>query len=733
MNILLIGGSCSLTNQLIRKLKKEGHRVYLLTGNKYKTSSYEKVFEQYNFSYDNACLSDVFESVNPDVTVFMGAFDSNFRWQDEQQELVRFTAGLTNIMMAYTMAHKGRFIYLSSESVFSGHYEKDISEEEPVAPSSLKGMAIAQGEQICRNFQDNRDEDIVVLRLDHLYMIPKTLEDIEDRCSAVCLEVLKSGKISASPNRRFTLLYESDAVELIYVLMTRKTHRYPLYNLSASVEFTETDIAEFVRQAAEMPDSKGGISVSVTEKESAVERLVLSNRRFDSEFGIRIFANTKDMIQMIMLHMIANRNVFLAGEGQKQPLWKRIMTGGSWLIRAIIPYVENLICFIPFFMLNNRATGSEYFSNLDFYLLYVLLFAIVHGQQQATFSAVLAVIGYCFRQMYTRSGLEVVLDYNTYVWIAQLFILGLVVGYMRDQIQKLKLESEEERQFLNRQLYDIKDINGSNVRVKDALESEIINQSNSIGKVYRATSRLEQDIPEEVLFSAAEILKELLDCKDVAIYSVTNEQYARLFTYTSKKAKSLGKSIRYQELGEVYEALSEHRVYINKKLNEKYPMMANAIYENDQIQVMIMIWGIPWERMTLGQADMMVVISSLIQDSVLRANRYIAMLENERYQDEVNIMKPEAFTSLLNVFLKAREKDLTECAVLQILSFPEGDYEQSVKTLTAALRLSDYVGMLDDGNIYVLLANTSDEDADFVIKRLQEAKFECILLEDLNL
>ena len=84
-------------------------------------------------------------------------------------------------------------------------------------------------------------------------------------------------------------------------------------------------------------------------------------------------------------------------------------------------------------MLNNRAVSSAYYNKLDFYLLYVLLFAIVYGQQQAIFSALLAVVGYCFRQMYDRSGFEVLMDYGTYVWMAQLFILGMVVGYMRDQ------------------------------------------------------------------------------------------------------------------------------------------------------------------------------------------------------------------------------------------------------------------------------------------------------------
>ena len=36
MNILLVGGSCSLMDSMILKLRKEGHRVYILTGDKYK-------------------------------------------------------------------------------------------------------------------------------------------------------------------------------------------------------------------------------------------------------------------------------------------------------------------------------------------------------------------------------------------------------------------------------------------------------------------------------------------------------------------------------------------------------------------------------------------------------------------------------------------------------------------------------------------------------------------------
>ena len=98
----------------------------------------------------------------------------------------------------------------------------------------------------------------------------------------------------------------------------------------------------------------------------------------------------------------------------------------------------------------------------------------------------------------------------------------------------------------------------------------------------------------------------------------------------------------------------------NKNMDERYPLMANAIYSEDEMQLILMIWGIPWERMTLGQANMLTVIGYLIQNAVVRANRYIAALEQQRYIQGTNILEPEAFSSLVKAYLKARDKGLTQ-------------------------------------------------------------------------
>ena len=189
MNVLLVGGSSAFMNRLIQKMKKEGHRVCLLTGNRFKDSSYDRVFESYRFSYDSESLGRVFESAAPDVTVFLGAYDPNFAWNDDPKNMPsRFMAGMINLLMAFHSLGKGRFIYLSSEEVYGGDYPQDISEREEVRPETLRGVTLAQGEKLCESFGKMLGRDIVVLRCQHLYGIPAKRADCGEIGRASCRE-----------------------------------------------------------------------------------------------------------------------------------------------------------------------------------------------------------------------------------------------------------------------------------------------------------------------------------------------------------------------------------------------------------------------------------------------------------------------------------------------------------------------------------------------------------------
>ena len=721
MNILLTGGSSSLIDSMILKFRKEGHRVFILTGDKYKHNKYEKVFEKYEFPYDSDSLNEILESVNPDVSILMGAFDTNYHWNGEERENVRFVSHLVNILVAHSTFKKTKVIFLSSDEMYSGNYPCDIEEEEKFSGSGLKAECLSQAEEMCRNFHENRGMDLMILRLDHLYGIPKEKKDVSHIIAQMCLDCMCNGYIKAETDHEFSMLYEKDAVEYIYQAVKRKKHEHFLYQLSSNDVVSELELAAMIREEmkseANIITSPGGNG-----------RCVLSGSRFEKEYGVHVFCDYKKALRDIVSYMQKHKSIFLNDDELKKNWWKRLWEKWKWLLRVLFPFVENLICFIPFFMLNNRTVGSEYFANLDPFLLYVLLFAIVYGQQQATFSAMCAVAGYLFRQMYTRSGFEVLMDYNTYVWIAQLFILGLVVGYMRDQIRTMRMESEELEDHLSRQITDIRDINESNIRVKKVMQQQLIDQKDGIGKIYNITKALDQRMPDEVMFYAVENLEELMETKDVALYQVVNGDYARIFSASSEKARSLGNSIRYREMPEIYAELAEEKVYINKTMDERYPLMARAIYQDGSMHMIIMLWGLSWEKMTLGQANFLTIVSYLIQNAVLRSQRYMQALEEKRYSQDSRILDKEAFVSLVQAYRSAEERNLVECILLHIC-VAEEKYREVDAAMTKRLRGSDYMGMMTDGGLYVLLANTTKENAVPVQDRFKENGYQTEIVE----
>lgn len=724
MVVLLIGGSGVLMNALIDKMNKNGHRVYLLSGQRDGQGSYKRVFERYDFPYDSGSIKDIFESIRPDVTVFTGAYDTGFDWETlSRQESVRYMAGLMNILSACSMVGTGRFVYLSSEEVFGDPYMDQISEEEPVSPKGFRALALAQGEETCANYRRTQGTDTVILRFDHLYWVPEKGKMEESLCFRMCLEALKTEKISANSRRSLSMLYLNDGVEMAYKVFFKERPEHSLYHISSMEEVGELALAEEVKAALE-----AGVTVADTAV-GAGSRLILNGERYKEEFPCEIFhhydSGVRQVVQFMKRHSASYLTEEDSGAGAAVKMWKHIRV----IFKALVPFLESLVLFVPFFLLSRVAADSEFIARLDFYLLYVLLLSVVHGQQQAVFSAFLASAGYCVLQMYDRTGFEVLLDYNTYVWMAQLFIVGLTVGYMRDQLKFVRNENRSRVRYLSGQLKDIEDINDSNVRMKHNFEEQIVNHKESLGKIYEISSTLEQYGPEEVLFYAAQVLSRLMDTPDVAVYTVANGDYARLFSATSPEARRLGNSIRYTAMEEMYEELKARRVYINRTMEQKMPMMASAVYAEGDMQLILMLWSIPWQRMTLGEANRLTIVGYLIQNAVVHANRYLEALRNRRYVEGTNVLDEEAFTQLAKAFSDARDKGLAEYVLLQLL-VEKQDYENVAAALGGAIRQTDYLGILRGGKLYALLPNTNKEQIGGVVERFRQSGYECRIDEE---
>ena len=714
-------GTGQLAEALIDRFHKNRDRVYLLTGRRECTPVRQRVFEQYDFAYDDDSVKDIFDSIKPDITIFTGAWDSQFDWEKARQESVRYTAGLINLLTVYSMRGKGRFVYLSSQEVFTGSFHQNVLESQDKEPKGFRSMAIAQGEDICANFRQNQGLEIDVLRLDHLYCVPKKGQPTPDPCCAMCLEALKSGKILASSRDVFSMLFVKDAAELACKAITAPKLEQSVYHISSMEEIDGLQLAKLIQET---------MSVEVADESvGEYRRLILDGSAFSQEMGQKIFTHYPEGVKRVAQYMKRNRESFIQAEDAGGSRAARMLHGGRILFAALVPYMENIVCFILFFLLNRLAAGGSFFRQVDLFLLYVLLFAVTMGQRQAVLSSFLASIGYFLLQSRGYSGFAVLMDYSTYVWMGQLFIVGMVVGYIKDQIFTLKEDSREKIAYLEGRLRDIEEINDSNVRMKENFETQLINQKDSLGKIYDITSTLEHQAPEEVLFTAVQVLSQLMDCGGAAIYTVANRNYARLFSSTSKEARNLGHSIEYTAMTEMYDELKERRVFINKSMRKNLPLMASAVYSGDDMELIFMLWGIPWQRMTMSEANRLAVIGQMVKTAVVRANQYLDVLSSQRYVEGSRLMAGDAFLQLARAFLGARDQGLTECALLKV-PVPDKNCVAAASALSGSTRQSDYMGSVRDGVLYVLLSNTSSENAGIIQERFLAAGYESCLVEE---
>lgn len=304
---------------------------------------------------------------------------------------------------------------------------------------------------------------------------------------------------------------------------------------------------------------------------------------------------------------------------------------------------------------------------------------------------------------------------------------------VQQKIDEMQQEIEEQRALLEEKAREIAELkklfNDSGEAADQAFRVPHEHGKDSLEEVYEIVSGLEKYTTEEVLFYAAQILSELMDTKDVAIYTVANRDYARLCSATSQEARRLGNSIKYTAMGEMYDTLKNGQIYMNMSMAEEFPLMASAVYDHEEIRVFLMFWGIPSERITQKEIKRLTVIEMLLQNAILRASRYMATFRRQRYMEGTNVLNEEAFTILVNAFLEAKEKGLTECALVEVDMGYES-YDDVSRQVACNIRQTDYMGLMNGERLYILLANTDLKNAEVVQERLRKLGYESTLRED---
>lgn len=708
-NVLIAGRYSSLVQQLADRFIKENWRVFTLSRGK---EAPPHVFQHYTTDQEAGNLRYVLESCKPGVIIYAGAFDHDFFSDDAKSVQQRYVSYVNTLLTEAGNHSVQRFVYLSSGDVFSDSFVTKIDEDCKPDTNTEKGMLIHMGEVVAAEFAGSTPMDVVTLRMAEMYGVPMTMADCGEGITAKCLQAMRVVPVRIRSRRSYNTIGVPDAAEAVLRISVAKEHSRQLYNVASSAIVTDNEVLDAIRarvdHAVQVQDGTLGLD----------SQRVLDGSRFAEEFDFTCRSDAYRTVEDIVQSIRTNLRVFTPEnpEGEKS-IVSRIAHNGVAIVETVLAV---LLCFF----LSKYTASSPVTSGLNLYLLCSLLFGTFYGTKIGILAATLSTVCYLIGMAGSSGGLAMIIDVSVYVWIAQLFIVTLAVGYVRDTLNQTRREHDGEVAFLQNKLTDLSEINKSNVRIKDYVMDRMVDSRESVGYIYRIMSILDKANRNSVIFEAVKIITQMMGTNDVAIYRYQGNGYLRVVASTGEVARQLGKSVKLDDYPAVFNMLSSKKLYVNRSLTPGLPSMAGVLQDvNQEPSFAVLLWNVDYEHMTLYNANMLRVICELISNAVVRAADYLEAVQSTRVIEGTGLMNSTAFEEICTVFDAARKDGLADFCLLEMPTKkrPVGEVDALLGSL---LRNTDIRALSDKNTIRVLLNNTNLTEALVVVERLRAAGLE---------
>lgn len=711
-SVLIVGEYNEFTAKLINKFHREKWLVYLLASKKH-TGEMEGVFKYFIFEYDNENIREIISGSRPDLIIFMGAFDTSFAWEENCNKAANdYISGLNNILNYVGLFGVASFIYLSSESVFEDRYALDITEDFTPHPKSIRNLTLLQGENMVRNIKIIAGLETITVRIDGLYGMPNNESACNSKFMRMCIEALAQRQIAVNDKKKFSAIFVKDAIEALYKLIRFPARTYDLYHMSSMEEISELEVALIIKESCTYP-----VQI-IDETVGFDQRKILSNERFENEFHLEIRNDYRKIIPKIMEFINNNRDLFLEDRNKNVTLKDNVKR----IFEILSPFIEATVAFVVIFYLSIKKAEYPFLSGLNLYILFTLTFALLYGRQQAIYTSFLCTLGQMYYHFFLIGALS---KEHLYIELVQMFLISLPVGHLKDVYREMKKEKSKEISLLDDKFKDLSTINHINTDIKNYYADKIIGSKEGLGKIYSITSKLQNATLGEVQFAAIDVLLEIFDTENVAIYFMSNKEYCRLASFSSALAASLGKTMNINEHKEMFDPLQSKKIYINKSFKSTVPSMATALFDEDEnMRAIILVWSLPYDKMNLDSANLLAIAGTLFNSYFIKEIDTLEILSYQRYIENTAILKKDAFDQMLDLHKRAAEKGYAQFCLTYVKRNKNNENESN--RLYKLIRITDYIGYTEDDDYILLLTNTSENEVFHVNSRLVENGFELI-------
>ncbi|MCB2178348.1 SDR family oxidoreductase [bacterium] len=694
MNILLAGSLDTIAPTLGEQLSREGHKLIIAGVGAENVIKKRRNVIVHSFPSYGDLFSDSLRSYNLDVVIFISTREEQILTGNGNHTGLQ----LENLRSVLEIAQKEnikKFFYISSAEVY-GDVE-DLSEGTTPQPNTINGHAVFAGEQFCSVIRESTGLDITILRVPFIFG--------EKEKNSLLVNLIKKSKhnseviLPGSEDTIVNFLHVRDVSDFLSRVLddSQKYHEY-LVNLSSSKDITLGELAKLLK--TEFP---------LVSYRFDDEKLILS-RPLQVSTAKRIY----DWTDMYVLTDEIDK-IFDSVGLEKDTTGD---AGNKFNYLELLKWVELVGGAVLMQALSNVTGTFIQFKYVDFRLLFVIIFGSVYGLRFGVLAFILASLSVLINWYQLDLEWEL-LTQNVGNWLPFViyFTGGVVSGAMSDrkeaEITAEKAQTKliyDKYEFLYNVFMEIRNL-------KDEYREQLVGYRDSFGKIFTVARELDTLQEEEVFLRAIPIFQDIMENHSVAIYSVSNGEYGRLEACSPEIFSELSHSIKLSDYPDLMADVLDGKIFQNKGLLAEYPAYVAPIKSNDKNLILIVIWEVGFEQMTMYYLNLLKILSGLTEDSLVRALKFMDLNTDQIYVSGTKIFLANPFRDLLKV---KSEMQRNQIADYQILKIDCGEYslEDVDFKLADKVRENDAIGTLEDGNCYLLLSQASEYAVQEIIDRL---------------
>lgn len=707
MKVLIIGSYGFFMNFLIRRLTKEGCRVYTVTGKRSgRRGAGLPRHVNYEFDAADGNLAVIMRSVGAECIIFLGAADDRYRKEEfDSRLLCRFTGELTNILAGVPGLETRKFLFLSDTQVYAPTAGVFLSEDAPLAADNNKRMALINGENLCRTFAGQGNYALCILRLTNLYGPPGGRGEYCSDLAEKCLNALNGEEIPVNRNASGAYVYVSDAADAVYKAILCEKQEEICLNVGGD-NCTEAEAAALVADGC-------GRKEAVKEVSGEFAHRQISSRA-EETIGYRALIPLREGIERtarwVARHRKEAEEAVAAKRGTKKAEEREERRSLTESVRnGLIPFAENLALFAAAAAAFLLWGEKPVLAGVDFLLLYIVLVATVHGAMQGYLSVVLSAALLVWDMWRGGEILGVAAtSYETVIRILFYVALCVIASYNRDHLLTLIRNQSDEMDDLTEELEQVIRINEANERLQKTYEQRILGNRNGIGRIHEIVSRLNILSPELFLKEMLEAVRELIGVMEASIYMGGERGFYRL-SASSFTGRELMQSLDIATLPQLRDELLQDQVYLNREMEEGYPSMAVPVFAGGRMIAFLMLWNVPYEKMNLDSAHTMAILGKIAASAFENANTYQQAVRREECWTDTSIYKPEVFARLYREHEELKQSGYSDHILMKVTK--EGmDAKELHRTLSGCLRNTDLFSASapDAGELLVLCTHTPE-------------------------